>query len=269
MLLVAVHVDDFLFSGTTKGVATFERALRMAFTVGPTLVGSFTFTGLRVNTRNIGKAAMDVTVDQDAYIDSIEDVNIEPHRSLDKSLTVNSVELTEYRRATGALLWATGQTVPHLACATALLARRFKDARVADLVRANKVIRLMRQARGVPLRFLPASSPRHLVLFTDSSAVTLRAPVSQAGFALFLTSSTEGPSGQVLGGLGRSTLVAWGSHRQRRVTHSSFAAEAFALLHGLQAALVSASVAGALLGGKDHAPLPVHVVTDSLGVYDA
>lgn len=64
-------------------------------------------------------------------------------------------------------------------------------------------------------------------------------------------------------------MVAWGSHRQRRVTHSSFAAEAFALLHGLQAALTLASVAGALLGGADQVPPSVHVVTDSLGVYDA
>lgn len=270
VLLVAVHVDDFLFSGTTDGVTAFERGLRNAFTVGPTVVGSFTFTGLRVVTRFSGRGpSTEVTVDQDAYIDSIDDIDIEPHRARDKGLAVNPAELTEYRRATGALLWATGQTVPHLACATALLARRFKDARVTDLVRANKVIRQMRQARGVPLLFLPAPSPRHLVLFTDSSAVTIRAPVSQAGYAIFLTSSAAGSDGRVPDGLGRSTMVAWGSHRQRRVTHSSFAAEAFALLHGLQAALTLASVAGALLGGADQVPPSVHVVTDSLGVYDA
>lgn len=159
--------------------------------------------------------------------------------------------------------------MPHLPCGTALLARRCKDARVCDLVRANKIIRLMRQARGVPLLFLPAPSPRHLILFTDSSAVTLKAPVSQAGFALFLTSSADGSRGRIPDGLGRSTLVACGSHRQRRVTHSSFSAEAFALLHGLQASLTLASVAGVVMGDADQVPLPVHVVTDSLGVYDA
>lgn len=270
VLVVAVHVDDILFSGTAAGLNVFERALRAAFTVGPTIVGSFTFTGLRVLTRKAGQtAALEVTVDQDAYIDSIDDIAIDQHRTLDKSLAVNAEELTEYRRATGALLWATGQTMPYLACGTALLARRFKDARVSDLVRANKIIRLMRQARGVPLLFLPAPSPRHLILFTDSSAVTLKAPVSQAGFALFLTSSADWSRGRTPEGVGRSTLVAWGSHRQRRVTHSSFAAEAFALLHGLQASLTIASVAGVVMGDADQVPLPFHVVTDSLGVYDA
>lgn len=269
VLLVAVHVDDYLFEGTAQGVAAFERVLRMAFTVGPTLIGSFTFTSLRVITRNARTAAMDVTVDQDAYIDSIEDVNIDPHRMLDSSQTVDRVKLTEYRRATEAPHWATWKTVPHLAYVAALLARRFKDGRVADLVRANKVIRLMRKARGMPLLFIRATGSRHLVLFTHSSSVTLRAPISRAGFAHFLTSAAEGARGRVLDGFRRSTLVIWGSHRQRGITHSSFAAEAFALLHYLQAALVLASVAGALLRGQDQASLPVHVVTDALVVHDA
>eukprot|EP00170_Pyropia_yezoensis_P000650 contig_3065_g651 len=207
VLLVAVHVEDFLFEGTAQGVAAFERALRMTFTVGPTLIGSFTFTGFRVITRNAGTAAMDVTVGQDAYIDSIEDVKIDPHRMLDNSQTVDRVELTENRRATRALHWATWKTVPHLAYAAALLPRRFKDARVADLVQANKVIRLMRKARGMLLLLLPALCSRHLVLFTDSTAVTLRAPASQAGFAPFLMSAAEGSGGRVLDGLGRSTMA--------------------------------------------------------------
>lgn len=96
VLLVTVHVDDFLFAGTAQGVAAFERALRMEFTVGPTLIRSSTFTGLRVITRNAGSAAMEMTVDQDAYIGSIEDVNIERHRTLENSQTVDAVELIEY-----------------------------------------------------------------------------------------------------------------------------------------------------------------------------
>lgn len=270
MLMVAVHVDDFLFCGTVSGVALFERALRDAFTVGPIAVGAFTFTGLRVVTRMPAPGVpMAVAVDQDAYIDSVDDIVIEPSRTRDAALPVTAAELTDYRRATGALLWATGQTLPHLACAAALLARRFKDARVADLVRANKVIKLVRQARGVPLMFFPTPPRPHLVLFTDSSAVTIKAPVSQAGLALFLTPSSSAGAVGVPDGQGPCTLVAWGSHRQRRVTHSSFAAEAFALLHGLQTALVVSSAAGCLLGGTDRRPLPIHVMLDSMGVYEA
>lgn len=270
VLVVAVHVDDFLFCGTASGVSLFESALRDAFTVGPVAVGTFTFTGLRVVTRMPAPGVpLAVSVDQDAYIDSIDDITIEPSRARDASLAVTATELTDYRRATGALLWATGQTLPQLACATALLARRFKDARVADLVRANKVIKLVRLARGMPLTFLPTPPQRHLVLFTDSSAVTVKAPVSQAGFAVFLTPSSPVNSVPLPDGRGPCTLVAWGSHRQRRVTHSSFAAEAFALLHGLQSALLVSSAAGCLMGGPERLPIPIHVVIDSLGVYES
>lgn len=77
VLVVAVHVDNFLFCGTAAGLKVIERTLRTAFTVGPTIVGSFTFTGLRVVTRKVGQAAaLEVTVDQDAYIDSIDDIAI-------------------------------------------------------------------------------------------------------------------------------------------------------------------------------------------------
>lgn len=269
-LIVAVHVDDFLFCGTVAGVSLYERALRATFTVGPVLVGTFMFTGLHVLTRfATPEVPMSVSVDKNVYIDTIDDICIEPSRLHDPSLAVTSGELTEYRRVAGALLWATDQTLPHLACATALLARRFKDARVPDLVKANKVIKVARMSRGVPLFFLPTPEHRHLVLFTDSSAVTLKAPVSQAGFALFLTCSPSSSGATVPDGLGRSTLVAWGSHRQRRVTHSSFSAKAFALLHGLQSALLVASVAGHLLGDVDRLSLPVHGVLDSPGVYEA
>lgn len=41
------------------------------------------------------------------------------------------------------------------------------------------------------------------------------------------------------------------------------------MLHYMRAALVLASVAGALLGGQDQAPLPVHVLADALVVHDA
>jgi len=64
-------------------------------------------------------------------------------------------------------------------------------------------------------------------------------------------------------------LVAWGSHRQRRMTHSSFAAEAFGLLQGLRSTLDDAAVAGLLFDGSVGAGLPVHAFVDSRSPYDS
>eukprot|EP00168_Porphyra_purpurea_P017504 TRINITY_DN6081_c0_g1_i3.p1 TRINITY_DN6081_c0_g1~~TRINITY_DN6081_c0_g1_i3.p1 ORF type:complete len:269 (-),score=41.35 TRINITY_DN6081_c0_g1_i3:356-1162(-) len=182
-------------------------------------------------------------------------------------------ELTLYRRATGALLWTAGQTLPHLACGAAVLARQFRHALVADLFRANKQVAAARGSRALGLRFRPLLGRRCFYLFTDSSAVSLQSSAAQTGFAVFLGApgGRLGPARSfVPGAAGVSAdLVACGSHRQRRVTHSSFAAEAFSLLQVLLTALDAANVAGLLFTGVAGAGLPVHVFIDSSALYDS
>eukprot|EP00170_Pyropia_yezoensis_P004363 contig_17856_g4376 len=50
MLVVAVHVDEFLIGGTTADVARSDGALRAALAAGPTKSGDLTFTCQRVQT---------------------------------------------------------------------------------------------------------------------------------------------------------------------------------------------------------------------------
>lgn len=89
-------------------------------------------------------------------------------------------------RAAGALLWAAGQTTPHLACGTALFARHFQHALVADFSRANKLLAAARGARDLGLRFRPVPDGRCVYLLTGSSAATLKSTAAQSGFASFL-----------------------------------------------------------------------------------
>ncbi|OSX73858.1 hypothetical protein BU14_0323s0002 [Porphyra umbilicalis] len=273
ILAVAVHVDNFLYGGTVAGVALFERELRAAFSVGPVSTGSFVFTGLSItHFARTGRRAARLWVDQTAYLDSIDDIPVSATRRAAPSAAVTAAELTAYRRATGALLWAAGQTLPHLACGSAVLARHFRHALVSDLVRANLTIAAARRARGLGLRFRPVRGARCLYLYTDSSAVSLRSSAAQTGWAVFLGSTggataPAAPSGLPTGVVG--DLVSWGSHRQRRVTHSSFAAEAFGLLQGLHAALGVSDVVRLLFSGPGGASVPVHAFIDSRSLYDA
>lgn len=274
ILAVAVHVDDFLYGGSPEGLALFERELKAAFSVGPVESGAFAFTGLAISF-SAGSASRpaSVWVNQQAYVDSIDDIPVSAARAATLSAAVTTDELTLYRRATGALLWAAGQTLPHLACGAAVLARHFRHALVADLVRANKLIVAARCSRDLGLRLRPVGSSACLYLFTDSSAVSLRSTSAQTGFSLFLGEAAgvvaaRGTTSSTVDGAA-ADLVAWGSHRQRRVTHSSFAAEAFSLLQGLLVALVVADVAGLLLHGRTGAGLPVHAFIDSRSLYDS
>lgn len=155
-------------------------------------------------------------------------------RAYTLSAAVTTDELTLDRRATGVLLWAAGQALPHLACGAAVLARHFRHALVADLVRANKLIVSARCSRDMGLCMRPAGPGVCLYLFTDSSDVSLRSTLAQTGFSFFLGQAAgvvaaRGAAASIADGA-NAHLVAWGSHRQRRVTPSSFAAEAFSLL---------------------------------------
>lgn len=274
VLAVAVHVDDFLYGGTRAGVALFETKLQAAFSVGPVGAGSLVFTGLALSFSAASPTRpASAWVHQQAYVDCLDDIPVDEERMALKGAAVTSTELTLYRRATGALLWAAGQTLPHLACGAAVLARHFKHALVADLLRANKLLGAARGARDLGLRFRPVAPGRCFYLFTDSSAVTLKSAAAQSGFALFLgplagflaaTSSTAVKADTV-----DADLIAWGSHRQRRVTHSSYAAEAFSLLQALHTALDAADVAGLLFDGVTGKGLPVHAFTDSRALYDS
>lgn len=182
-------------------------------------------------------------------------------------------ELTLYRRATEALLRAAGQTLPHLACGSTVLARHFQHSLVADLVRANKLLASARGARDLGLCLRPVMPQRCLYLLTDSSAVSLKSAAAQSGFALFL-----GAVAGTLGGVSSSSagadtvdadLIAWGSHRQRRVTHSSYAAEAFSLLQAFHDALGVAGVAGLLFKGSAVQGFAAHALIDSRALFDS
>jgi len=274
ILVVAFHVDEFLFGGTVAGVALFERELRAAFPAGPVAVCSFVFTDLAVafSAASAGQPAR-IRVDQQMYVGSPDDILKSGARRSTPGAAVTSSELTLYRRAAGALLWAVGQTLPHLVCGAAVLARHCRHALVADLVRANKQLAAARASRACCHLLRPSPVGRCLYLLTDSSVVTLRSSSAQTGVAIFL-----GAAGGVVGAAGSvaaeaegvsADLVAWGSHRQRRVTHSSFAAEAFGLLQGLRSALDASDVAGLLFDGAVGGGLPVHAFVDSRSLSDS
>ena len=62
------------------------------------------------------------------------------------------------------------------------------------------------------------------------------------------------------------TLLAYASHRQRRVTPSSFAAEVYALLEGVRMALELASTQAHVFTGDAHALAAIDVYTDNLSL---
>lgn len=262
---LAAHVDDFLYGGLEAEVTRFEQALTAAFDVGPVAIGDLTFTGLRVRTSEGPSAGtLIIAVDQDHYLDTIEEVPV-PAGS-HAAAAVTTAELTLFRRVVGALLWASGQTQPYMSCTSSLLARRFHQATVHDLGAANRVVRAARAAVNFPVTFQALTAPRRLVLFSEASSITLDSATAQTGYLVFMAHDNG-----TRGDLSADTplvLLAWGSHKQRRVTHSSFAAETYALLDGMSAAVEVACILGHMTHGPDGDLPPIDAVTDCLSLFN-
>jgi len=119
------------------------------------------------------------------YLATIDAVPVSAARLSKNAAAVSSAVLNQNRRAVGALLWASGQTPPYLACASSLLAGRFHQAVVKDLVDLTRSVGAAQAAFGLPLLYQHVGAPYRLFLFTDAWSITLQSATAQTGYLLF------------------------------------------------------------------------------------
>lgn len=151
-----------------------------------------------------------------------------------------------------------------MACHFPLLAARLYQAVVHDLVVVNRVIKATQAASGLPLLFQPMSTPHRLVLFTNAYIVTVTSATAGTGYTLFFAGDV--PSRGSLAAGSPLVILAWGSRKQLRVTHSTFGAETYALLDGIRAAVEVSCVPAHLTNGVDMALCFIDAVTDFLSL---
>jgi len=134
-----------------------------------------------------------------------------------------------------------------------------------DILDVNRAIGAARAACGLPLLYKRFGAPNRIVLFTEGFSITLQSATAQTGIPLYLASDDKQGALQPHTAL---TLLAWGSHRQRRVTHSSFSAETYVLLVGMRAAVETACVLAHLTEGTDASLMPIDAFTDCHGLFN-
>ncbi|KAK1865822.1 hypothetical protein I4F81_008345 [Pyropia yezoensis] len=118
----------------------------------------------------------------------------------------------------------------------------------------------------MPLSYVPLQGQQRLRLFVDASSVKAGVPTAHTGFAIFTTPGSV-PSGRMPADA-PMVLLQYGSHRQRKVTHSSFAAEVYAMLEGVRAAKELAVIHALINYGNEYKQAPVDVYTDNLSLYN-
>lgn len=180
--IVCTHMDDFLWRGTE----CFERRvidrLEEQFLIGAEEHNCFRYLGTEINQeKNV------IKVNQDNYIKhGIQEVDISKAHMSRKGDEVNEKEKTNYRALVGQINWLATQTRLDVAYDVCELSMAFSQTRVSDVIKANKVIKKVKD-NPVSLWFRKVNLDEcTLLYYSDAAFANLKDHGSQGGHIIFL-----------------------------------------------------------------------------------
>ncbi|VDI58471.1 Hypothetical predicted protein [Mytilus galloprovincialis] len=143
--VLAVHVDDFLWAGSSTFEKSVVSRIRDMFKVGKESCESFKYLGLDLSQEN-----ETIVLSQQDYVRMLKTVLIDKDRV--KTSPLSSSEQTLLRSKIGQLLWLARQTRPDIAFDVAAISSKIKSSTIEDLKKVNKIIRKV-QNDPVSLQF--------------------------------------------------------------------------------------------------------------------
>ena len=247
--IVAIHVDDFLWSGNQYFDHTIEK-LRLKFEVGKEEESSFRYLGLKLN-----HFSDKITLDQSDYVEKIKPMVIKRDQGVGDS-SLSDYAKDQLRSKIGQLLWLNNQTRPDISFEVCSLAANFKNASSKDIQLLNKTIKKVHEFPA-HINFFNLGKVKKIVVYTDASLGNLPDGGSQGAYLIFL-----------VGENGKSNLVSWQSKRLKRVARSSLTAETIGMSDAIDAAIYIASLYSDLMFGNSSKVLPIEILTDNKSLID-
>ena len=132
--VVAVHVDNFMWSGCKEFEERVVTKLREIFQVGKEESISFKFLGLELKSDK-----EKIFLSQNQYITYIQPVVLSKLRRQSKDNMLTDIEQKSLRSLIGQILWASSETRPDVAF-KACLASILNGSTVQTVLDANKVV---------------------------------------------------------------------------------------------------------------------------------
>jgi hypothetical protein len=250
---LACHVDDMNYTGSDLWNETVVKAVKEKFNISSEAEGSFKYIGL-----NILQGKNAITIDQNTYITSLEEIPISKDRSKQKNDTLTKDEKSKLRSLSGQMLWVTTQSRPDLAYEACRMSNAGKSPTVKLIIEANKAVKhLKTTAYDVRLAFPRLGDPADFSLsaFSDASHNSLPGNASQGAFIIFVC------------GNGKVAPLIWQSRKLRRVTKSPLAAETLVLGEAADAGRLMCALLKEVYRLSDLPKLVCH--TDSRSLFDA
>ena len=242
-------VDDVLWGGSSE-IASIIAKLRETFYIGKEHTQAFTYIGINLKQSN----DFTITIDQNSYINSINDIKIDDIHNGNSDDKLTAHELTLLRRALGKINWIAGMSRPEISYHVCEISTRVKNATISEIQAINKIIKYVKSTPSyITIPTLDLES-LHLKLYSYASFNNLPDGGSQGGYIIFLCDKFS-----------KSVPLAWNSTRLKCVTRSTLAAETLALTDGCDTTFF---IANLITDIGLYKTIPIAALTDNQSLND-
>ena len=181
--LIAVHVDDFFWSGSAKFENNEINRLRSIFKIGNKEEKVFKYIGIEVHHNK------EVTeIGQNTYVAGIYPIKLSDiSKKKEKHELADEKEQIEFRALCGQLIWVASQTCPDVAFDVCELSTKYGKVTYDDIHKANKVVKRLKDEQvSLKYSFKGDLKEAKLLTFCDASFANLPNGGSQEGIIVFL-----------------------------------------------------------------------------------
>ena len=219
VLLIAKVTDDFLAAGKLDYIHEFMDRLQKRFTVGKIVIDKrFHFNGCEIEQDRLGNIRMSMT----RYLDRLRPITISRTRRKQRELHASDEETTSYRALAGTLLYLGNGVMPQASLVVSIMQQRIGNLKVQHLIDANEMLRdLLKLKPWITFRHPRNTNQVTYCTFSDASHPNDR-DYGQTGIISGLRITNK---------INDRTIfhpVDWTSHKQHRVSYSSYGAEILA-----------------------------------------
>ena len=212
--LICIHVDDVIWIGSRRFHDTVILKFVKTFKISQQSHGFFTYLGL-----NISQQKDKITVDQQQYIDSLSDLDVDCS-TRQRDIPLDSSEKSLVKKYAGKIAWAANHTRPDVAFEACNASVGISTSTVGDALKIRKAYRKIKSlAFNISFVKLQNVYNCELWVFSDAAHANLKNEASQLGYVILLVDER-----------GTTNLIKWNSKKISRVVKSSLAAETLALL---------------------------------------
>ena len=219
VLMIDKVTDDFLVSGKLDYIHEFMDRLQQRFTVGKVVIDErFHFNGCEIQqSRNVN-----IRMSMTRYLDRLRPISVSRARRKQRVMHANDEETKSYRALAGTLLYLGNDVMSQASLFVSIMQQRIGNLKVQHLIDANEMLRdLLKLKPWITFRRPINTENVTYCPFSDASHPNDRDYGQTGIFAgLWITSKTHG-----------KTIfhpVDWTSHKQHRVSYSSYGAEILA-----------------------------------------